>query len=139
LDELHLLKSERALYAIREAIQACCAQEIFMDTMRRVRASALEEVDFADWLSVVSGHVRLVRNSERQTSEIFGRFAGEEPTQYGLANAVTSVARDTRDPHLRWHLEELGGAILVGTVSRLPVGGERRVLRSRELEQVSSN
>jgi hypothetical protein len=137
LDELHFLKSERALYAIREAIQACCAPEIFMDTMRGVRASAFEEIDFAEWLSFVSGHVRLVRNSERHASEIFGRFEGdEEPTRYGLANAVTSVARDTRNPHLRWDLEELGGAILVGTVPRLPVGGERRILRSRELEQV---
>jgi len=26
-------------------------------------------------------------------------------------NAVTSVARDTRDPELRWRLEELGGGI----------------------------
>jgi hypothetical protein len=26
-------------------------------------------------------------------------------------NAVTAVARDTRDPGLRWHLEELGGGV----------------------------
>jgi hypothetical protein len=26
-------------------------------------------------------------------------------------NAVTSVARDTRDPELRWRLEEFGGGI----------------------------
>jgi hypothetical protein len=31
-------------------------------------------------------------------------------------NAVTSVARDTRDPETRWRLEELGGAI----AARLP-------------------
>ncbi len=28
-------------------------------------------------------------------------------------NAVTSVARDTRDPVTRWRLEELGGQIAV--------------------------
>ena len=28
-------------------------------------------------------------------------------------NAVTSVARDTRDPETRWRLEELGGGIAI--------------------------
>jgi hypothetical protein len=28
-------------------------------------------------------------------------------------NAVTSVARDTQDPDLRWRLEELGGGLPV--------------------------
>lgn len=35
----------------------------------------------------------------------------EEPSLFGLMNAVTAVARDTEDPHLRWDLEELGGGI----------------------------
>jgi hypothetical protein len=31
---------------------------------------------------------------------------------FGLMNAITSLARDTRDPELRWRLEELGGGML---------------------------
>jgi hypothetical protein len=41
------------------------------------------------------------------------RFGQEgDPTMYGLVNAVTSVARDTSDPDLRWKLEEAGGLLI---------------------------
>jgi hypothetical protein len=45
--------------------------------------------------------------------QIASRFF-EDParSQFALANAVTSVARDTRDPELRWRLEEFGGGLL---------------------------
>jgi len=33
-------------------------------------------------------------------------------TVYGLMNALTSLARDTQDPEIRWNLEELGGGVL---------------------------
>jgi hypothetical protein len=36
---------------------------------------------------------------------------GQDRSRFGLMNAVTSAARDTRDPELRWGLEELGGGI----------------------------
>jgi hypothetical protein len=36
---------------------------------------------------------------------------GRDRSGYALMNAVTSVARDTRDPELRWRLEEFGGGI----------------------------
>jgi hypothetical protein len=43
---------------------------------------------------------------------VFQRFAsGRDMTLFGLVNAVTSVARDTRDPDVRWRLEELGGSM----------------------------
>jgi hypothetical protein len=35
-------------------------------------------------------------------------------------NAVTSVARDTRDPELRWRLEELGGGVPIAVRPRSP-------------------
>lgn len=35
----------------------------------------------------------------------------EDPTAFGLMNAVTSVARDSQDPEERWRLEEMGGLI----------------------------
>ena len=40
-------------------------------------------------------------------------------------NAVTSVARDTRDPELRWRLEEFGGGIPVAMPERDPGGPPR--------------
>jgi hypothetical protein len=41
-------------------------------------------------------------------------FRDRERSRFGLINAVTSVARDVRNPEHRWNLEQLGGAIIVG-------------------------
>jgi hypothetical protein len=37
-----------------------------------------------------------------------------DTTLFGLANAVTATARETRDPELKWDLEEFGGGIAIG-------------------------
>jgi hypothetical protein len=43
---------------------------------------------------------------------ILERFVeGRDTSRFGLMNAITSVARDTRDPEVRWRLEEMGGGI----------------------------
>jgi hypothetical protein len=53
-----------------------------------------------------------LRDATEVIGQILSRFSGQrDRTRFGLMNAVTSVARDTRDPDLRWRLEELGGAI----------------------------
>jgi hypothetical protein len=41
-------------------------------------------------------------------------------------NAVTSVARDTRDPELRWRLETFGGGIPVIEATPQPRPGSLR-------------
>ncbi len=60
------------------------------------------------------------------------RFAkGADESRYGLINAVTSLARDTRNPELRWSLETIGGALIV-TSTPTPSGagsGEMEVVR----------
>ena len=43
---------------------------------------------------------------------IMGRFEADEPTLYGMMNAVTATARDSADPALRWRLETFGGDLL---------------------------
>ena len=60
---------------------------------------------------------------------IMGRFEADEPTLYGMMNAVTSTARDSRDPALRWQLEALGGGLLVAA-------GARRAEAVRELAAI---
>jgi hypothetical protein len=59
----------------------------------------------------------LARLSEQMRAQvlpqILERFRSERPSAFALMNAVTSVARDTRDPETRWRLEELGGGIAV--------------------------
>jgi hypothetical protein len=39
-------------------------------------------------------------------------------SRFGLAQAITAVARDVRDPELKWDLEKLGGAVALGTLRR---------------------
>jgi hypothetical protein len=76
-----------------------------------------------------TGHADLVR-------QVLDRFFHDgDPTQFGLMNAVTSLARDTRDPDLEWDLEVLGGGIAVGAVPPRPVGGRPKD-RTRRLQAV---
>jgi hypothetical protein len=39
-----------------------------------------------------------------------------DPSRFGLAQAITAVARDVQDPELKWDLEKLGGAVALGTL-----------------------
>jgi transposase len=52
---------------------------------------------------------------------------------FSLMNAVTSLARDERDPELRWRLEELGGAVPSLQALRKPPGADRPQAVRREL------
>jgi hypothetical protein len=49
--------------------------------------------------------------SEIQQAIIRQLFESRDRSAFGLINAVTAVARDTRDPELRWRLEEFGGGV----------------------------
>ncbi len=61
-------------------------------------------------------------------STIIDRFFKErDQSRFGLMNAVTSVARDARDPEARWRLEEFGGAIGAGVVK--PAAGPQPARR----------
>ncbi len=97
--------------AIRDAVRDCCAPEAFETAADAMRSSVHSSVDIA--VTMVS---MLSRIPERLRSEVldsilhvFGQ--GADRSRFALMNAVTSVARDTRDPEARWRLEELGGAI----------------------------
>ena len=39
-------------------------------------------------------------------------------SRFGLAQAITAVARDVQDPELKWDLEKLGGAVALGALRR---------------------
>src|SRR5207248_11308595 len=96
---------------VRAAIQACCVEDAFATAAEQMRSALEMEVDLAlNLLPMVS---RLPAHVASQVlPQIVQRFFGEgDRSRFGLMNAVTSVARDTRDPELRWRLEELGGAV----------------------------
>ena len=68
---------------------------------------------------------------ENRYEKIMKRYEAEaDRSRYGLMNAVTSVARDERDPDMQWRLEELGGGILVKRPSPIkprPISARRMV------------
>ncbi len=96
---------------LREAIGRCAEKRVFARSMRRIRSSTTIEVD--ELLNLMP-HLSAMRGLGMDSflAEILDRFAKvADRTRFGLMNAVTSVARDTRDPEDRWRLEELGGSI----------------------------
>jgi hypothetical protein len=105
---------EGARFAVREAVRACCDEETFAHAARAMRSAATQTADVG--LNVLTALSRVPPEVGtrifRMVVERF--FTGDDRSQYGLMNAVTSVARDTPDPEIRWGLEEFGGGIAVG-------------------------
>jgi hypothetical protein len=108
---------------LRLAVQASAAKEAFDRSIREMRSASDFEADLA--LQLLPA---LANMPQRLTAmllpRIFHRFAsGGDRSAFGLMNAVTSVARDTRNPGMRWRLETVGGTL----PSRL--GPQPRALR----------
>jgi hypothetical protein len=102
---------EEAIGAVREAIRECCADEAFSAAAEQMRTAREMQADRA--LAVLPHLARLSRQAAAQVyvSILERFFQGNDRSRFGLMNAVTSVARDTADPAVRWRLEEMGGGI----------------------------
>jgi hypothetical protein len=105
---------QEVVSAVREAVRACCDEEAFANIAEDIRSSRDKVADVTLNLLPVLSRLRPELGTQifRMIVERF--FDGEDASRYGLMNAVTSVARDTVDPEVRWGLEELGGGIPVG-------------------------
>jgi hypothetical protein len=117
LCELHLHNSDEAESLIREAIQGCCVPEAFTNASQQMRSALqLQASNDLNWLVHSLSHLPQDASAPilRQIVDRFFREA--DRSRFGLMNAITSVARDTHDPALRWDLEELGGGIPAGIV-----------------------
>jgi hypothetical protein len=97
--------------AVREAVRASCAREAFAESVEEMRSATEIEADLA--LAMMPLIARLPPKNAADILQLIMRRHDEsrDPSRFGLMNAVTSVARDTRDPELRWRLEEFGGGI----------------------------
>ena len=116
---------------LRESIRMCIEDQDFegyAEKMKRARNL------FFDPLQTLMPY--LSQLPADQASEVLEethrRFAeGADESRYGLINAVTSLARDTRNPELRWSLETIGGGLIL-TSKPAPSGagsGELEVVR----------
>ncbi len=108
-----MLLPEVASVSLREGVRASCAKEAFTEGVEEVRSATETSLDQA--LDLLPLLLRMPHpNNPRIIREILSRFFEEtDRSRFALMNAVTSVARETRDPALRWRLEELGGGIPV--------------------------
>jgi hypothetical protein len=100
-----------ALAEVAAAVQECCAPEIFAEFTNQLRTACELEADLV--IQLAPQLVGLPRQVAAQLfADIDRRFTKEgDRSLYGLTNAVTVAARDTRDPEMRWRLEEIGGGI----------------------------
>ncbi|MHC4519484.1 MAG: hypothetical protein ACYTAS_12915, partial [Planctomycetota bacterium] len=82
----------------------------------RMRTMAETEADAA--LTLLPEILKLEPdNASRVVDLVLGRYERQpERSLFGLMNAITSVARDTRDHDTRWRLEEAGGGMLARLV-----------------------
>ncbi|MGI9428678.1 MAG: hypothetical protein ACR2NM_08480 [Bythopirellula sp.] len=97
--------------SLEEAIDRCSEKEVFAENLRMVRAAVhsnvLHALNAAPMLAQAQDKIL-----SREILEIMDRFLKDrDRTQFSLMNAITSLARDTRDPVQKWRLEELGGDV----------------------------
>jgi hypothetical protein len=99
------------IIALEQAVQDCCVPAAFDDSVRQMRGAMEHEADRV--LTLLPFLSRLPRrDAVRLLDQILRRFRRDgDRSGYGLLNAVTATARQTRDPETRWRLEELGGGI----------------------------
>ena len=101
-----------ALAEVADAIRACARPEAFTDAVQDMRSAAGHEFDHEMTVQIFRRLSDIV--SQERLFEILDRFLRDpdpDRSAFGLLNALTSAARDTRDPEIRWRLEELGAAV----------------------------
>ena len=96
---------------LRVAIRQCCQREAYTAPIGKLRSAADTAADMAITFSAFMSTHRgaISRTAMRDILLRYGQ--SHDRSKYGLINAITSVARDTRDPKMKWRLEELGGEI----------------------------
>jgi hypothetical protein len=104
---------EAAMDRFRDALAACDGGDSFQQAVGDMRVAANVPGDVDKLLNVMP---MLAIGRGLVPRELVARFIerhvrDRDPSLFGLMNAVTSVARDTRDPEMRWRLEELGGGV----------------------------
>lgn len=117
--------------SVRKAIRACGRPAVLVEGATEMR-SAMERA--ADMALMLMPLMSMYQGKQRAMllESIMENFENEKDrSAFGLMNAITATARETRDPQMRWTLEELGGGVPVAMVRPRPVmsGG---VVRLRE-------
>jgi len=97
--------------AIRLAVRQCATPEAVTAVRDEIVRASMERAQF-----MIHVLPLLSRQPSPLTAEMLRRLTDEfaraaDDTLYGVMNAITAVARETRDPEMRWQLEAYGGGI----------------------------
>jgi hypothetical protein len=143
LDDITVGDMDSALDVIRDAIGACCQGDVFAAAITDVRAGRFVAADVSAVVQLwLQGSVWQQDSPGRKLAimrRIVSLFeSGGDRSRFGLANAVTAVARDVQEPLLKWDLEEFGGGIAVGKISRQPGSGPWAAARRCEPTALNS-
>ncbi len=118
LADFQIGSAETLVEALRETVQACCAQDAFETATDLMRSSVDSQVDLALTLMPMLARLPASVSADFLASIMDQFFKARDHSRFGLMNAVTAVARDTRDPEIRWQLEIIGGDIPAEIPSR---------------------
>jgi hypothetical protein len=133
IEQFDALELRYAEFALREAIAGCGADDIFAESLQNIRRSTYASADLMLNMMPILSRLPQQAGMGRVVAQILERFSSQhDRTRYGLMNAVTSVARDTDDPDLRWRLEVLGGSIGAALRPRQPASPSAHRYAGRE-------
>lgn len=116
---------------LREAVRTCIDEQDFEGYVEKMKRARFW---FPDPRLTLMPHLSQIPADQASQilEDVHRRFTNDaDESRYGLINAITSLARDTRNPELRWSLESVGGA-LIATTKPAPSGagaGELEVVR----------
>jgi len=97
--------------SLRQAINGCSKRNIFYYALERMVGASSMKVDRDLRILSMLNRMPLTRR-RRAANTIMRRYREDgSGTRYAMTNAITSVARDSIDPELKWQLEILGGEI----------------------------
>jgi hypothetical protein len=107
-DETRMLE-DKALWAkVRDIIRATFDKRIFQSWVEKLKEST--KIDIKKPIEAVNNIVGHLGLSEEQKQRLLMHFS--EPTKYGLINAITNLAGQTKNVDEQVRLEEFAGEIL---------------------------
>jgi hypothetical protein len=131
--DLDLLGPDEVLPQVREAIVQCAAPEVFRLGARQMHAAQNVAVDMG--LALLSLFASTPTSVVAEIMRML--FEDSDRSAFGLANAITATARRTKDPEVRWELEELGGGVFANPQPRPPHRDDRAARRFEPAESFS--
>jgi len=100
-----------ALAEVRFTARQCAAPDVFEAHTKQMRLAS--HITAEAMLTVLPVLERVPHDYRDHVIAMLGREleTSNDPSYYGVMNAVTAVARETSDPETKWRLEEFGGSV----------------------------